>query len=176
MIVKTAGISSEGEDYQNQNMRFRMGLVRQIDAWAMGQTDEKGKALSRNAAVSVLCERALRGMASGSVSPAPVVVEVPTAKQIADELTPLLSGTVGASVPGGAIDLTALIGKLDDHQAKLKLILREALTHSEMMIDDIAARYITQQHGCKLAVAVDAAEDAYAAAQAKAEKAMGLTR
>jgi len=64
----------------------------------------------------------------------------------------------------------------DSWPKKLKLILREALTHSEMMIDDIAARYITQQHGCKLAVAVDAAEDAYAAAQNKAEKAMGLTR
>jgi len=115
---------------------------------------------------------------NGGVAPAPVAVDVPTAKQIADELTLLLSGTGmgGASVTGGAIDLTALIGKLDDHQAKLKLILREALTHSEMMIDDIAARYITQQHGCKLAVAVDAAEDAYAAAQNKAEKAMGLTR
>jgi len=124
---------------------------------------------------ALLTEYARTGL-NGGVAPAPVVVDVPTAKEIADELTPLLSGTVGASVTGGAIDLTALIGKLDDHQAKLKLILREALTHSEMMIDDIAARYITQQHGCKLAVAVDAAEDAYAAAQAKAEKAMGITR
>jgi len=145
-----------------------------VNTYRQGRTDTKGKPLNFTAAFIALAEVGL----NGGVAPAPVVVEVPTAKQIAEELTPLLSGTGmgGASVTGGAIDLTALIGKLDDHQAKLKLILREALTYSEMMIDDIAARYITQQHGCKLATAVDAAEDAYAAAQAKAEKAMGLTR
>jgi len=185
MAAKTVGTSSEEEGYQNQNMRFRMGLVRQIDAWAMGQTDEKGKALSRNAAVSVLCERALRGMASGSVAPAPAAMNAPTAEENAAAVVELLTkaSLVSAAVTASPSSSPTVI---NDQGDKLKAIYAAVLTQTELVKDAIAARHIAHErrgivtrlmgrtHAHVDGVAV--VEEAYVVAKDKARRQMGLSQ
>jgi len=120
---------------------------------------------------ALLTEYARTGL-NGGIAPAPVVVDVPTAKQIAEE--------IAALAPAGTTDVTSATAMLTDHGRKLTAIYRELLTQREELLtqremtkDRIAERYI--DHGVTKAAGEAAAQEMYEMARGKAQDEMKAT-
>lgn len=117
---------------------------------------------------ALLTEYARTGL-NGGVAPAAVVVDVPTAKEIAEE--------IAALAPSGTADVGSVGATLTDHGRKLAAIYREMLTQGEELVtqremtkDRVAERYI--DHGMTKAAGEAAAREMYELARGKAQDEM----
>lgn len=117
---------------------------------------------------ALLTEYARTGL-NGGVAPAPVVVDVPTAREIAEE--------IAALAPSGVAGVDSVGAILTDHGRKLTVIYREMLTQREELLtvhemtkDRVAERYI--DHGMTKEAGVVAAREMYEVARGKAQDEM----
>ncbi len=156
-------------------LEFEQDLLERIDLYRAGQLNEKGKPMSRQALVMALLEDALRLRQGGGamLAPAPVVVDVPNADEIAAavvarlpvslSVTPIVSE---APVAGTGSSRGVRSPVMDG----LTMIYREVLIHREMTKDRIAERYV--DHGASRVDGQDAAHQAYLVARGAADAEM----
>lgn len=129
---------------------------------------------------ALLTEYARTGL-NGGVAPVPVVVDIPSA----DDIAAAVAQRLAVAVPT-TLDVAAPTVLRDDHADKLKVIYGAVLAQTELVKDAIAARHIERGRmgivarltGRKRALVdgVAVVEDAYAVAKDKARQQMGLSQ
>jgi len=159
MVASSPVGKAEAVKKERINVYIPADLVEALDSEAARRKMDRS---------ALLTEYARTGL-NGGVAPAPVVVDVPTAKEIAEE--------IAALVPSGMADADSAVATLTDHGRKFTAIYRELLTQREELLtqremtkDRIAERYI--DHGATKAAGEAAAREMYELARGKAQDEM----
>jgi len=158
-VVTSSSPKAEVSKKERVNVSLAADLLEALDSEAARRKMDRS---------ALLTEYARTGL-NGGVAPTPVVVDVPTAKEIAEEIAALTAA--------GTTEVTPVDAMLTDHGRKLTAIYRELLTQREELVtqremtkDRIAERYI--DHGMTKAAGEAAAQEMYELARGKAQDEM----